>query len=95
MLKGSDARNAIADTAQMHLSCRYISTNDYHLVVKLLNEVTGLEVRATPGRLPVENRKTPGSFGAPAQQRADLCLPLQHHRQHDLYYNLSKVFPKI
>jgi acetylornithine deacetylase/succinyl-diaminopimelate desuccinylase-like protein len=57
MLKGSDARNAIADTAQMHLSCRYISTNDYHLVVKLLNEVTGLEVRATPGRLPVENRE--------------------------------------
>ena len=33
-------------------------------------------------RLPVENRKTPGSFGVPAQQRADLRFPLQHHRQH-------------
>ena len=33
-------------------------------------------------RLAVENRKTPGSFGVPAQQRADLRLPLQHHRQH-------------
>ena len=56
MLKGSNAPNAIPDRAVMHLSCRYISLADYKKVVKMLNEVTGLEVRATPGRLPVENR---------------------------------------
>jgi succinyl-diaminopimelate desuccinylase len=56
MLKASDARNAIADEAVMHLSCRYISMADYERAIKMLNELTGLEVRATPGRLPVENR---------------------------------------
>jgi acetylornithine deacetylase/succinyl-diaminopimelate desuccinylase-like protein len=56
MLKASDARNAIADEAVMHLSCRYISKADYERAVRMLKELTGLEVRATPGRLPVENR---------------------------------------
>ncbi len=56
MLKASDAQNAVADEAVMHISCRYIRYADYELAVKMLNELTGLEVRATPGRLPVENR---------------------------------------
>lgn len=55
-LKGSNAQNAIPDQAVMHLSCRYITLADYKKVVKMLKEETGLEVRATPGRLPVENR---------------------------------------
>ena len=56
-LKGSDAKNAIPDEAVMHLSCRYIRYSDYELAIRMLKELTGLEVRATPGRLPVENRE--------------------------------------
>lgn len=55
-LRASDANNAIADTAVMHLSCRYIKLADYERAMKMLKELTGLEVRGTPGRLPVENR---------------------------------------
>ena len=55
-LLGSDAGNIVPDEAIMHFSCRYVSMADYERAVKTLRETTGLEVRATPGRLPVENR---------------------------------------
>ena len=55
-LTGSAANNIVADEAVMHLSCRYISMADYERAIKLLKEVTDLEIRATPGRRPVENQ---------------------------------------
>ena len=56
MLKASDGRNIVGDTAVMHLSCRYITRADLDRVMKTLRETTGLEVQGTPGRRPVENR---------------------------------------
>ena len=55
-LAGSDANNIIPDVAVMHMSCRYISMADYRRAIRTLKETTGLEVKARPGRLPVENR---------------------------------------
>ena len=55
MIHASDASNVIADTATMRLSCRYVSMTDYEKAVALLKS-TGLEVIASPGRLPVENK---------------------------------------
>ena len=55
ILKASDADNAVADTASMQISCRYISMADYEKAIALLKS-TGLEVIASPGRLPVENK---------------------------------------
>lgn len=56
MLNGSVAPNVVADEVSMHLSCRYTTMAEYHRAVQVLKETTGLEVRATPGRLPVENK---------------------------------------
>ena len=56
ILHSSDIGNVIADTATMHFSCRYVSMADYERAVKTLKEATGLEVRARPGRRPVENK---------------------------------------
>lgn len=56
MLNGSVAPNVVADEVSLHLSCRYTSMDEYHRAVKTLKETTGLEVRATPGRLPVVNK---------------------------------------
>ena len=54
-LKGSDARNAVGDTAVMHFSCRYTTPAEYERVIRTLKETTGLEVRGGPGRPPVVN----------------------------------------
>ena len=40
----------------MHFSCRYTTMAEYERAVKTLKETTGLEVRARPGRRPVENK---------------------------------------
>ena len=56
MLAGSAAPNAVADEVSMHLSCRYTTRAEYDRAIRTLKETTGLEVRAKPGRLPVENR---------------------------------------
>ena len=56
VLKASTIGNVVADEATMHFSCRYISMADYERAVRTMKEMTGLEVRARPGRRPVENR---------------------------------------
>jgi len=56
ILHASDVPNVVADEALMHFSCRYISMAEYHRAVKTLKETTGLEVKASPGRKPVENK---------------------------------------
>ena len=55
MLRASDASNVVSDLATMTLSCRYVSMADYEKAVALLKS-TGLEVVASPGRRPVENK---------------------------------------
>ena len=55
-IHASDAGNVVADSAEMSLSCRYVSMADYERAVKTLKETTGLEVKAAPGRRPVENK---------------------------------------
>ena len=56
ILNASKVANVVSDDATMHISCRYISTADYERAVAMLKATTGLEVRARPGRLPVENK---------------------------------------
>ena len=56
VLKASTIGNVVADEATMHFSCRYISMADYERAIRTMKETTGLEVRARPGRRPVENR---------------------------------------
>ncbi len=55
VVKASEAGNIVPDQASMVLSCRYINMADYHRAVAEL-KATGLEVKASPGRLPVVNR---------------------------------------
>ena len=55
MLRGSDAGNAIGDTAEMHFSCRYTLPSEFDRVIRAL-KATGLEVRGDSGRPPVVNR---------------------------------------
>ena len=59
ILKASDVANVVSDTATMHFSCRYTTMSEYNRAVKALNaaaEPYGVEVRARPGRRPVENK---------------------------------------
>ena len=56
IIHASDVGNVVADSAEMSLSCRYVSMADYDRVVRTLKETTGLEVVHKPGRRPVENR---------------------------------------
>ena len=56
MLKGSDAGNAIGDTAEMHFSCRYTVPAEFDRVIRTLRETTGLEIRGGRGRPPVVNK---------------------------------------
>ena len=56
ILAGSKVGNVVPDDATMHFSCRYISMADYERVIRVMKETTGLEVKARPGRHPVENR---------------------------------------
>ena len=56
VLKASTIGNVVADEATMHFSCRYISMADYERAIRTMKETTGLEVRARPGRRPVESR---------------------------------------
>ena len=56
VLQSSDVNNVVADEARMHFSCRYTTMAEYERAVKTLKETTGLEVRARPGRRPVENK---------------------------------------
>ena len=56
VLQASDVNNVVADQARMHFSCRYTTMAEYERAVKTLKETTGLEVRARPGRRPVENK---------------------------------------
>ena len=56
MLEGGKASNIVPDLATMTLSCRYTTMAEYERAVKTLKETTGLEVVATPGRCPVENK---------------------------------------
>ena len=56
IIHASDVGNVVADSAEMKLSCRYISMADYERAVRMLKETTGLEVLAKPGRRPVENK---------------------------------------
>ena len=56
VLKASDVSNVVADSATMHFSCRYTTMADYERAVRTLKATTGLEVRAEPGRRPVENK---------------------------------------
>ena len=56
VLEASQIGNVVADSARMHFSCRYTTVAEYERAVKMLKETTGLEVRARPGRLPVENK---------------------------------------
>jgi len=56
MLKGSDGWNIVPDEAVLRISCRYISMAEYDRAVEALKRLSGLELRATPGRIPVENR---------------------------------------
>ena len=56
MLRGSDAGNAIGDTAEMHFSCRYTVPSEFDRVMRTLKETTGLEIRGGRGRPPVVNK---------------------------------------
>ncbi len=56
ILKASGVANVVADSALMHFSCRYTTMAEYERAVKTLKETTGLEVKARPGRRPVENK---------------------------------------
>ena len=56
ILDASKIGNVVADSARMHFSCRYTTMAEYERAVKTLKETTGLEVRARPGRRPVENK---------------------------------------
>ena len=56
IIHASDVGNVVADSAEMHLSCRYVSMADYDRAVRTLEETTGLEVVHRPGRRPVENK---------------------------------------
>ena len=56
ILRASEVGNVVPDEATMHFSCRYTTMAEYERVVRTLKETTGLEVRAKPGRRPVENR---------------------------------------
>ena len=56
ILDASKIGNVVADSARMHFSCRYTTMAEYERAVKMLKETTGLEVRAKPGRRPVENK---------------------------------------
>ncbi len=56
ILKASSVGNVVADSATMHLSCRYTTMAEYERVIRTLKETTGLEVRSSPGRRPVENK---------------------------------------
>ena len=58
IIKSSDVANVVADTATMHFSCRYTTMAEYERAVKALKAAAapdGVEVRARPGRRPVEN----------------------------------------
>ena len=55
MLKGSDAWNAIGDTAEIRFSCRYTVPSEFDRVMRAL-KATGLEVRGDRGRPPVVNK---------------------------------------
>ena len=60
VLEASHVNNVVSDSARMHFSCRYISMADYKRVLETFKEATrdmkGLELKARPGRLPVENK---------------------------------------
>lgn len=59
ILKASDVANVVSDTATMHFSCRYTTMAEYDRAVRALSaaaEPYGVEVRARPGRRPVENK---------------------------------------
>lgn len=56
IIHASDVGNVVADSAEMSLSCRYVSMADYDRVVRTLKEASGLELVCNPGRRPVENR---------------------------------------
>ena len=56
IIKASNIPNVVSDTACMHFSCRYTTMAEYHRAVKTMKEITGLEVKARPGRRPVENK---------------------------------------
>ncbi len=56
ILEASKIGNVVSDTASMHFSCRYTTMAEYERAVKTLKETTGLEVKARPGRRPVENK---------------------------------------
>ena len=73
ILKSSDVANVVADTATMHFSCRYTTMAEYERAVKAL-KATGLEIKARPGRRPVENR--PGDQEIAALLKAmDAAIP--------------------
>ena len=56
VLQASDVGNVVSDSAMMHFSCRYTTMAEYERAVRTLKETTGLKVKASPGRRPVENR---------------------------------------
>ena len=56
VLAASKINNVVSDEARMHFSCRYTTMADYERAVRTMRETTGLEVRAKPGRRPVENK---------------------------------------
>ena len=64
MLHGSDGGNIVPDTAELRVSCRYISMEDFHRVVETLKRTTSLEVEAPIGRRPVVNRPGDPEVGA-------------------------------
>jgi len=74
VLRASNVRNVVSDTACMHFSCRYTTMSEYRRAVKMLEETTGLEVKAHPGRPPVENK--PGDPEIAALLKAmDAAIP--------------------
>ena len=60
VLEASHVNNVVSDSARMHFSCRYVSMSDYERVMETFKEVTkgmkGVEIKARPGRRPVENK---------------------------------------
>ena len=60
VLEASHVNNVVSDSARMHFSCRYVSMSDYERVMETFKEVTkamkGVEMKARPGRRPVENK---------------------------------------
>jgi len=59
MLKGSDGGNVIPDDAVMHLSCRFVTMDDYRRLCECARRTSGCELVAPemPHRPPVVNRE--------------------------------------